>query len=184
MKKSIRIIATVMLVAAIGAFVYFKGKRYEVIITQEQIDTTLAERFPVSKNHLLVFNITYTNPQITLLEDEDRIQINMDAELNFRATGEPKPLGGGVTVTTGIRYENKSQEFFLNDTEFIRLDIQGVPERWLEKVTEVASIAAKEYLETKPIYRIKAKDAKTAAAKMLLKDVEVRQQAIHISLGI
>ncbi len=54
----------------------------------------------------------------------------------------------------------------------------------MDKVTEVASKAAKEFIETKPVYKLQAKDAKTAAAKLLLKGFEVRDQAIYITLGI
>lgn len=37
-------------------------------------------------------------------------------------------LGGGVAVTAGIRYESESQHFDLDDAEFERLEIQGIPE--------------------------------------------------------
>ena len=72
-----------------GAFLYFKGKRYEVVITQDQIDAGISERFPATKEYLLIFSITYSNPQVTLLEDEDRIQVGLDATLNIRINGEP-----------------------------------------------------------------------------------------------
>lgn len=184
MKKTLTIAAIVFAVVLVGAFVYFKGKRYKIVITQEEIDSALAEKFPASKDYLLVFRITYSNPQVTLLEEEDRVQVGLDATLNIRLKEEPKNLGGGATVTSGIRYDSEKQEFYLDDTEFDRLEIQGIPEEWLETVTEVASKAAREFVETMPIYRLEAKDAKTAAAKMLLKDFEVREQEIHVTLGI
>ena len=184
MKKSLSITAIIIVVALLGTFVYFKGKRYQVIIPQEKIDLKLSERFPATKNYLIIFNITYSNPQVTLLEDEDRVQVGLDATLNIRLNNEPKELGGGVTLTSGIRYDSDAQEFFLDDAIFDRLDIQGIPEKWLEKVAEVASEAAKEFVQSKPVYRLEAKDAKTAAAKLLLKDFEVREQAIHVTLGL
>ncbi|MCB1232562.1 MAG: DUF1439 domain-containing protein [Verrucomicrobiae bacterium] len=184
MKKALFIAAIIFVGALVGVLLYFKGKRYEVVIPQEKIDAALAEKFPASKDYLVIFTITYSNPQVTLLEEKDRVQIGMDATLDIRLTDQPKSLGGGATITSGIRYDRETQAFYLDDAEFDRFEIQGIPEKWLEKVTEVASKAASEFVETKPIYRLEAKDAKTATAKLLLKDFEVRDQAIHVSLGL
>jgi hypothetical protein len=43
-----------------------------VIVTQAQIDAAVSERFPVSKKFLMIFEITYSNPQVTLLEDSNQ----------------------------------------------------------------------------------------------------------------
>tara|TARA_R110002094_G_scaffold118840_1_gene114065 strand:- start:283 stop:837 length:555 start_codon:yes stop_codon:yes gene_type:complete len=184
MKKALSIAAIVIAVALVGGFVYFKGKRYEVVIPQAKIDSMLAEKFPATKEYFLIFSLTYTNPQVTLLEEADRVQVGLDVNLNIRLNKELKSLGGGATVTSGLRYDNEAQEFYLDDAVFDRLEIQGVPQKWLEKVTEVASKAAKEFVESSPVYRLEAIDTKTAAVKLLLKDVEVREQAIHVTLGL
>ena len=167
-----------------AAFLYFKGKRYEVVITQDQIDQGLASRFPVSKQTLRIFSITYSNPIVELLEGADRVQVGMDVTLNVRINHEPKELSGGATVTSGIRYEPEAQVFYLDDIVLDRLEVQGLPQKWLKPVTEFASKVAEDFIESQPIYRLEAKDAKAAAAMMLLKGFEVREQAVHVTLGI
>jgi hypothetical protein len=184
MKNRILTALVVVVVLLTGVFIYFKGKRYEVVIPQEQIDTTLAKTFPATKKYLFIFSITYSNPQVTLLEDDNRIQVALDATLDIRINNEPKKLGGGCTITSGIRYDSETQEFFLDDAQFDRLEIQGVPEVYLDQITKFASNAAKEFVESKPIYRLEAKDGKTTAAKMLLKGVEVKDQSIRVTLGL
>ena len=184
MKKSIIASLVVLALLLLGTFLYFKGKRYEVIISQEQIDKTLAETFPATKHYLIVFSITYSNPQVALLADDDRIQVGMDATLNIRLNGESKNLGGGCTITSGIRYDSETQEFFLDDAQFDRLEIQGIPDAYLDQITQFASESAKEFVESKPIYKLEAKDDKTMAAKMLLKGFDVKDQSVYITLGI
>ena len=184
MKRALIILFIVLAVVLGATFLYFKGKRYEVVITQDQIDAGISERFPATKDYLLIFSITYSNPQVTLLEDEDRIRVGLDATLNIRLNGEPKEMGGGATVTSAIRYDSETQEFFLDDAEFERLEIQGIPDKLLDQVTKFASKAAREFIESKPVYKLEAKDAKTTAAKLLLKGFEVREQAIYVTLGI
>lgn len=184
MKKAIILAIAILAVLIGGIYFYFKGRLYEVVITQEQIKSTLAQRFPATKEYLLIFDITYSDPQVILLENEDRVQVGLTATLNIRINGEQKELKGTASVTSGIRYENATQEFFLDHAEFNQLEIQGIPDKWLKLVSEIAAKTAKKYIETKPIYQIKAKDAKTTAAKMLLKGFEVRDQAIYVTLGI
>ena len=184
MKRPIVISLILLGLLLCGGFLYLKGKRYEVVITQDQIDDALARRFPASKTYLLVFTLDFTNPEVTLLEDEDRIRVGLDVMLNLRIDDEPRNLSGGATLTTALRYDADTHEFFLDDAEFERLEIQGIPSKWESKVNEIASIAAREYLQTRPIYRIEARDAKTAAAKLLLKDVDVVGREVRVTLGL
>ena len=184
MKSKCIIIAVVLAVVLGATFFHFKGRRYEVVITQDQIDQALTRRFPDSREYLRVFSITYSNPQVRLLDGADRVEVGMDVTLNIRINNEPNELGGGATVTSGIRYEPEAQEFYLDDVEFYRLEVQGLPQKWLTPVTAFAAKVAGDFIESQPIYRLQAKDAKTAAAKMLLKGFEVRDQAVHVTLGI
>jgi len=184
MKRVFTIWLVVLALVAGGVLLYFMGKRYEVVITQDKIDASLSERFPATEKYLLIFSITYSNPEVTLLEDENRVQVGLDATLKIGLNDEAKELGGSATVTSGIRYDSETQEFFLDDAEFSRLEIEGIPDKWLDQVTEFASKAAQYFLETEPVYKLEAKDAKTSAAKLLLKGVEVRDQAIYATLGI
>ena len=184
MKRRIITLLIALAVLLGGAFLYFKGKRYEVVISQSQIDSSLAEKFPVTKRHLFIFSATYSNPQVTLLDHDDKIQVGMDVTLKIRLNDEPKDLGGGCTITSNIRYEPETHEFYLDNAQIDRLEIQGIPAKYIDQVTQFVSDEAKAFIESKPIYRMTAKDSKSVAAKMLLKEVDVTEQEIHIYLGI
>lgn len=169
---------------AIVAMIYLKMNRHEVVITEEKINASLGQRFPVTKKYLGFFNVTYSNPKVILLENEERVQVGFDVTICIRADGKPKHLYGTALITSGIRYASETQEFFLENAEFSKLEITGVPDGLLTHVANFASKTAKEYIETHPVYRLQANDAKTAAAKMLLKGFKIRDKAIYVSLGI
>jgi hypothetical protein len=59
-----------------------------------------------------------------------------------------------------------------------------IPQEDLDKVTRLASNAAHEYLQRFPIYTLKAKGVKTTAAKLLLRDVQVKSNEVHATLGL
>ncbi|MBK1831674.1 DUF1439 domain-containing protein [Verrucomicrobiaceae bacterium R5-34] len=184
MKRALIIAGMLTLIAVIGGYAYFKGKRYQIAITQQQIDRTLAKQFPVKKSALLIFQLTYSNPQVTLLAENHRIQVGLDASLNVKINDEAKNLGGGVTVTSSLRYDQNTQAFYLTDTTFDRFEIDGVPEKYRKTVLKLAAEYAAEQLEQYPVYTLKATDAKKTAAKLLLKNVEIDQQTVVVTLGL
>jgi len=184
MKKTILIIGLVLITAIAGAFIYFKGKRYEVVITQEQVDSAIVEKFPVTKKFLIIFELTLSNPQVQLLEKDNRIQVGLDAALNMKAKGGNKKMSGSCAMTSKVRYDAGTHEFYLTDSQVDRLEIEGIPEKYLEKVSQAASAAAEKYLEDFSVYKLEGEDGKMAAARLLLKDLQIRDHKIYVVLGL
>jgi hypothetical protein len=137
----------------------------------------------MSKTHLLIFRVTYSNPQVTLLAETNRIQVELDAELDIKLREQAKKLGGSARATFGLTYRNETKQFFLAEPELNKVTFQGVPQEHLDKVTVFASNAAREHLQKFPVYTLKATDVKTTMAKLLLKDVTVKGSEIHVTLG-
>src|SRR5436190_20891708 len=142
MKRSIIFAGCALVLGLTGILLYFHGRRYDVIITQSPIDEALRTRFPVSKKYLLIFQITYSNPHVTLLPESNRIEVGLDADLNIKLRNEPKSLGGIALVTTGVSYRSETHQFFLSEPEIKKLTFQGIPQEHVDKVTRLASDAA------------------------------------------
>jgi hypothetical protein len=184
MKRAILFVALLLVLLLAGGFLYFRNKQYDVVITQKQIDDALQAKFPVTRTHLLIFRITYSNPHVTLLPESNRIEVGLDAEVDIKLLSESKNLGGTAVVTAGLAYRNETKQFFLSNPEINKLTIQGIPQQYLDKVTDFASNTAREYLQEFPIHTLKARDTKTAAVRLLLKDVQVKGSEIHATLGL
>ena len=184
MKRTTILIVGLLVVALIAGMFGFRGKRYEVTITQNQIDEVLQKKFPVTKSHLMVFSITYSNPSLTLLPESHRVEVGLDAELNIMLPKETKKCSGTILVTTTLTYHDDSKQFFLSNPDINKLTIQGIPQNHIDKITRFASIAAREKLQEIPVYTLTAVDAKQTAAKLLLKDVQVRNNELHATLGL
>src|SRR4051794_38162766 len=106
MRRALVVLTALLVVALPGTLLYFHGRRYKIVITQAQVDAALQSKFPVTKSHLLIFRVTYSNPRLTLLPKTNRIEIGMDAELNLKMEGEPRTLGGSAVVTAGLLYRD------------------------------------------------------------------------------
>jgi hypothetical protein len=183
-KRSILGIAFLLVVAVLaGTYVYFKKRPYHVVITQAQIDATLKEKFPIKKTHLIIFHLTYSNPHVQLLPDSNRIEIGLDAEVEIKALNEPKKLTGTAVVTSGLTYNDERKQFFLAAPEVKKIAIQGIPQQYLDKVTDFASQAASEYLQEFPVYTLKPTDTKRSTLRLLLRDVKIKNSEVDVTLG-
>ena len=184
MKKTAFVLLALIGVVAIATLVYFKGRRYEVVISQEMIDGALAERYPVSKRYLILLRITFSEPVATLLPDSNRVRVGMGAELDFKRGDQDQRVGGSVSVLTGIRYSSEQHQFFLDDPQIEKVELQGVPPEFADRVASGVLAISKEHLESLPIYTLRADDAKKSIARLLLKEFQVRDGAIYLTLGI
>jgi hypothetical protein len=183
LRSIIVLICLIALALAAAAVWYLHGRRYDVVITQQQIDQALQAKFQMSKTYLAIFEIEYSNPHVILLPATDRIEVGLDAELNMRLGSQTKKLGGTVTATTGLSYRSETNQFFLSDPKIENMSIQGVPQKYMDKVTSLSSNTVREYLQKYPVYTLRGKDTKTATLKLLLKDVQVRSNEVHAIMG-
>jgi len=186
MKKNPVLLFVLLLLLGIGAgaLYYFSTTRYKVTITQEQIDKTLRAKFPFSKTVLGLVHIQFANPVVTLLPASDRIQVSVEANLAPSTQEGAKTRIGTLVATTGIRYNAETRQFFLSNIEIQNFTLIGVSQNIMEKAKPLIAQGSKAYLETHPVYTIVDKNAGTKLARMLLKDIQVTNQEIHITLGL
>lgn len=184
MKRILLVLFLVVLLAGAGGYIYLKSRGYSYVITQAQIDQELAKRFPASKSYLKILELTYSNPEATLLNEPERVRVALDATLDIRVKSLAKQLRGSAALTARVDYRPETQEFHLDDVQFEKLTIDGVPPEYLEIVTALASKAAHEYVQRTPIYRLQATDLKSSVTKAFLKDVQFRDREIVVLIGL
>ncbi|MCB1608507.1 MAG: DUF1439 domain-containing protein [Xanthomonadales bacterium] len=184
MKRLLIALALLAVIAAGGLYYYFSGKEYVFEFTQAQLQEKLSAKMPISRRYLLIFEVTLDNPRVALIESLDRVAAGLDVTLNIYVNDSPIPLGGTLDVSGSIRYDAELAAFFLSDPEIERLQVQGVPQQYSAKVTQVLTRALAEYYQSHPVYTLSRTNAKQAAARLVLKDVQVRGQSLFVTLGI
>lgn len=184
MGRIISVIAAILLALAVAGYLYFSGKHYEVRIPQAQIQQKLAEKLPLTKTYLQIFQITLDNPRVELLADSGRIKAGLDLALNIRIGPVQKPLGGSVDASGTLKYVAGEGQFYLSDPIIEQLSIQGLPERQEDRARAVIEMALSEYFATRPVYTLKASDTRQAAARLVLRDVSVDGDELVVTLGL
>ena len=174
----------IVAIGGIGTYLYFQGNEYRFRFTEAELQDKLAERLPLRKTYLFIFEVVLDDPRLELIEGSNRVNAGLDVTLNIKLNDEPLPIGGELDVSGGVRYEAADGQFFLTEPAIENLSIQGVPAKYTAKVNSVLTKAIGEYYLDRPIYTLKDSDVKNAAAKLLLKTVIVKDQVLIVTLGI
>jgi hypothetical protein len=182
-KKILAAVVTFAILIA-GTYFYFSGKEYVVHMSESEIREKLDEKLPITKSYFLIIQLTLKNPRVLLEDGKKRVNAGLDVLFNITIGKNPKPLGGTVDVSGGVRYLAEKGEFYLTNPVIENLTVQGIPDKYLLKVNKALSQALAKYYEENPIYTLRATDVKKAAARMVLKDVVVENRELVMTLGI
>ncbi len=172
----------VLLVAA--ALLFLRDKDYIFRFSEPELHERLNEHLPWSERYLFIFEVTLDNPRIDLIEGSDRVAGGLDATLNIFVNDNPKPLGGAIDLTGGVRYVSDEGAFYLTDPTIEKIAIQGIPDVYANKANEALSKALSAFYRSRPIYRMGGGDPKQLAARLLLKDVVVKDEHLIVTLAL
>lgn len=171
-------------IVLLGLYLYFSDREYVVTIPEQTIREKLNERLPISKKYLSIFEVTLDNPRVELDSEKNRIATGLDVTLNIRVNGNDKPLGGSVDVSGTIIYVSEDGAFYLNEPIIEKLSIEGLPEKYTSKASTVVEKALSNFYSSRPIYTLKSSDIKHVTAKMILRNLVVKEKNILLTLGI
>lgn len=184
MDKKVFIAISIFIVLSAGAYFYFTGTEYVVRMSESEIREKLDKKLPLTKSYFFIIQITLKNPRVMLEERSKRVKAGLDILLNIKINKNPKPLGGTIDVSGGVKYLAEKGEFFLTDPIIENLGVQGIPNKYLDKVNKALTQLLTKYYESNPIYTLHLSDSKQAIARMALKDVAVVNKELVVTLGI
>ena len=187
-RKFLAMIVAVLVIAA-GFLVWrFWGERYQLVLSEEQLIAKLNEKFPFEKTYFFVIALRLSNPKLALENGSNRIAFGCDVEANVKldtsAEKIPGPLRGTARLSGRLRYDPSDGTFYLDQPEVENFDVAGIPEKWRPKVNEAASKAVVEFLSRAPLYKLRPTDFKQAAARLILRDVDVADKKLVITMGV
>jgi hypothetical protein len=185
--RSARAFAVICLVAvavATATLGYFRGREYVFRFSEEELQDSLAQSMPFTRTYVLVIDVTLTEPRLDLIDGSDRVAAGIDVGVSLPGLAAPITVDGSIDVTTGLRYEPGSGEFYLEDPDLRGFSLQGVPAAYDGPVRDALLRAVSEYFRGRPVYRLDGRDLRHATARLLLKDVTVSDRELIVTLGL
>ena len=184
MKKTAIPFAVFLILAIISVAFYVVKKETVFRFTETQIQEKLAAKLPVSKTFFFIFQVTLDHPRVTLIGETKRVHAGLDVVLNMVFGNESKPLNGTLDVSSGIVYWPERSAFFLTDPIIERFTIDGMPEKYNDKINAALTKAIAAYFAEQPIYTLRSTDTIHAATKLVLKSVAVENRELVVTLGM
>ncbi|AOS98563.1 hypothetical protein AUP74_03197 [Microbulbifer aggregans] len=172
-----------LLLATVG-YLFYANREHQIRIPEAELQQRFERRLPLTKTYLKFFDVTLENPRVDLLEETGRISAGMDVQVQIRTPGKTRSYGGTVDVAGLVRYESASGRFFLFEPQIERLELGDLKDPTLERVRAVTQKALEEYFSIQPLYELKPGDIRQRAARMVLRNVEIEDEELVITLGL
>ena len=153
-------------------------RSYEV--SAAQMTDQAARKFPVRHCALALACVTLSEPRVDLPSGAVRIHL----------TTRVQPELGGQTLESGEieiagkpRYESSQAAFFLDDAQVLESRFPGLSQQQARTMSALASSLLGESLRKEPIYVLDQADAQQALARLVLREVHVRDGKLLLVVG-
>lgn len=164
-------------------YIIFKDHVFEVVIEKHEIQQVVDSKLPFRKKYFLFFELVINAADVIIIDGEDRIGINSKMELGVNIGKEKDSFDCAVLGSGKIRYEQNDGALYLNDLRVDKLNLQGVPEKYKNKMSEIATLLLKDYYLKKPIYRLDRGSIKIQMARLILKNLKIINGKLHLYMG-
>ncbi len=182
-----RILTTIILLviaAGAAAFFFLRDQEFVFRFSEADLRERLDDQLPWSERYYLIFEVTVDNPRIDLIEGSDRVAGGVDATLNITINDNPQPLSGAVDLSGSVRYVREEAAFYLADPQVENVRIAGIPDRYANRANQAISNALGAFYKSRPIYTLEGTEAADRAARLLLKDVTVKDEHLVVTLAL
>ena len=168
-------------VAAVGAASWWAITAYapqgSIDIDQAQLQARLDARFPQKNCMMMVACLTLSKPVVTLTDGSPRIGLSADVLVSLGHREMP----GQVTFSGVLRYVRYEGDFFLDDVRIDNFSLTGFPPELVQVVKVRGPDALRRTLQGHPIYTLKGDGARSALAKLAVRDVQVVNGKLRVT---
>jgi len=143
-----------------------------------QMQDALARKFPFQRRFLGFFDVTLSNPQVSLDSARNRIAIQADAQVEsglFR-----QPLTGPLAVSSGLHYDAPTRSIRLDQPSVDRFDLQNVPGGVGPQISAIGSLIAGQLLNDYAVYTFKPEQLKVAGMAVEPGTITVLPEGVHV----
>jgi hypothetical protein len=146
-------------------------------IDQAQLQQRLDTRFPQKNCVMVVACLTLSSPVVKLTDGSPRIGMSADVLV---ALGHREMLGKAA-FSGVLRYVRYQGDFYLDDVQIDNFSLTGFPPQFVQVVQVRGPAALRRALEGHPIYTLKGDGARSAFAKLAVRDVQVVDGKVRVT---
>jgi hypothetical protein len=146
--------------------------------SRSQMQEALARKFPFQRRFLGFFDVTLSNPQVSLDPARNRIAIQADARVESGLFREP--LTGPLAVSSGLHYDAPTRSIRLDQPSVDRFDLQNVSGGVGPQISAIGSLIAGQLLNDYAVYTFKPEQLKVAGIAVEPGTITVLPEGVHV----
>ena len=170
-----------VIVAILGATAWWAITAFmpegSIDIDQVQLQQRLDARFPQKNCTMLVACLTLSSPVVKLTEGSPRIGLSAAVLVTLGHREMP----GQVAFSGLLRYVRYQGDFYLDDVRIDNFSLSGFPPDLVQVVKVRGPDALRRALQGHPLYTLKGDTARSALAKLAVRDVQVVNGKVRVT---
>ncbi|MGE0310963.1 MAG: DUF1439 domain-containing protein [Lautropia sp.] len=156
------------------------AERRTIVLDAAQLTREAAAHFPQRSCLLGAACVTLSDPRVVLRDADDRIFVVASAMPEMPGAALPE----GVVELAGVpRYDAGRGAFFLDRASITRADFAGLPPAYARMASRIVGELLDDYLRSTPIHSLDERDARQSLAKLVLREVRVRDGRLELTIG-
>jgi hypothetical protein len=176
-----RVAMVLAVVAGLGAAGWWAITAFmpqaSIDIDQAQLQERMDARFPQKHCTMLVACLTLSSPVVKLTEGSPRIGLSAAVLVTLGHREMP----GQVAFSGLLRYVRYQGDFYLDDVQIDNFSLTGFPPDLVQVVKVRGPDALRRALQGHPIYTLKGDTARSALAKLAVRDVQVVNGKVRVT---
>src|SRR3569832_2383857 len=140
------------------------GKR-EVELPLAQLQDAMARKFPFNNRYLELFDVSLTNPRLTLQPGTNRVVTTMDASVAppFMKT----PWKGSFTLSGMLRLDPARRAVLLAEPRMEKMAIDGMSSAYSSQIGKIGTLIVEQLMQDMPVYTFDENDFSYAGMRFL-----------------
>jgi len=148
--------------------------------SQRQVQEAVQRKFPYRRQVQQLFDVSLTNPVVTLLPDRNRVAVRLDVQL-----GSPliqQPVSGVFMLSSELAWDSSSRSVVLKSPSVDSVDMQGAASAYGQQVGAVAALAATQLLDRYPVYTFKSEQLQFAGVNYEPGTITILTNGIRVQI--
>lgn len=146
---------------------------YDMVVTEEQIQTTLNQRLPFSRQSQFM-TLTIERADIDLQANGNRVGMVNDFILTTTIGLQSR---GTITAEGDVRFDDAEDSFYIDNPQVIDVEIEGIPPVYRNSVIKLAQQTLAPAISGQPVYTLND-NGQQKIAKMLLKEMNISDHQV------
>jgi hypothetical protein len=180
----VRILARLGLIsmaACIVAACAALGGPRTVTLSEAQLNRLMDERMNKTLTFLKLFDVSLSNPKVTLDPENGRVITALDAALKNPFSGNR--LTGGAKISGKLNFDPKTNSIVLAEPRTEEFKLDGLPTQYASQINAIGKMVAGEFMRDFTLYTLKPEDLKRDGVSYAPGKFEVRKDALAITLN-